>query len=74
MIVNENPRSSPNRRSVGVDRRKNPRGGRRPSDPHTNWRWRRLAWLFAAYAIYLSARALPATVKNYFTRKRTQTS
>ena len=54
---------------VRNDRRKHSRSGRRTSDPHTNWQ--RIAWLFAAYALYLSVRALPATVKNLF--KRTET-
>jgi hypothetical protein len=44
------------------DRRKNSRSGRRAGDPHTNWR--RLAWLFAAYATYLSIRSLSATMKR----------
>jgi hypothetical protein len=44
------------------DRRKRSRSGRRSDDPHTNWR--RLAWLFAAYAAYLSVRSLPATMKK----------
>jgi len=44
------------------DRRKNSRSGRRAKDPHTNWR--RLAWLFGAYAIYLSVRSLPDAVKS----------
>jgi hypothetical protein len=62
------------RRVVGGDRRKNSRGGRRTADPHTDWRWRRLAWLFAAYAVYLSVRSLPATVKDYVSRWRTPTA
>jgi hypothetical protein len=62
---------STERRTDGADRRRNSRGGRRSNDPHTNWRWRRLAWLFAAYAVYVSVRSLPATVKDYFTRRRT---
>ena len=66
--VSEN-RLSSDRRTVGDDRRKNSRGGRRSTDPHTNWR--RLAWLFAAYAAYLSVRSLPATMKEYFTRRQT---
>jgi hypothetical protein len=44
------------------DRRKNSRSGRRAGDPRTNWR--RLAWLFAAYAAYLSIRSLTATMKR----------
>ncbi len=63
--------ASPDRRTVGADRRRNSRGGRRTADPRTNWRWRRLAWLFAAYAVYVSVRSLPATVRNYFKRPTT---
>jgi len=59
------------RRTVGVDRRTHSRGGRRAGDPHANWRWRRLAWLFGAYAVYLSFRSLPATAKKHFTRAKT---
>jgi hypothetical protein len=44
------------------DRRKHSRSGRRTGDPHTNWR--RLAWLFAAYATYLSVRSLPVAMKK----------
>jgi len=44
------------------DRRKLSRSGRRAEDPHTNWR--RLAWLFGAYAIYLSVRSLPEAMKS----------
>lgn len=51
------------------DRRKNSRSGRRASDPHVNWR--RIAWIFAAYAAYLSLRSLPATLKEMFTRRMT---
>ena len=49
------------------DRRKNSRGGRRNGDPHSNWR--RIAWLFAAYAMYLSVRSVPATVRRMLQRK-----
>jgi hypothetical protein len=58
------------RRIPGADRRKHSRSGRRTSDPHTNWR--RIAWLFAAYAIVMSVRSLPTTVRNLF--KRTPTA
>ncbi len=51
-----------------TDRRKHSRSGRRATDPQTNWR--RVAWLFAAYAAYLSIRSLPANVKNLFKRLR----
>jgi hypothetical protein len=54
------------------DRRKHSRSGRRANDPRTNWR--RLAWLFAAYAVYLSLRSLPATVKKLFRRARVGTA
>jgi hypothetical protein len=54
------------RRIPGADRRKHPRNGRRTSDPHVNWR--RIAWLFAAYALYLSVRSLPDTVHKLFKR------
>jgi hypothetical protein len=50
------------------DRRRNSRSGRRATDPHVEWHWRRLAWLFAAYALFVSARSLPASVKNYLRR------
>jgi hypothetical protein len=66
--------SSSDRRTDGSDRRRNSRGGRRTSDPHTDWRWRRLAWLFAAYAVFVSLRSLPDAVKNYFKRRTTPTS
>ena len=52
-----------------TDRRKQSRGGRRTADPHVNWR--RIAWVFAAYAIYLSVRSLPASVWRFFKRERT---
>ena len=57
-----NPKTD--RRVPGADRRKRSRSGRRTSDPHVNWR--RIAWLFAAYALYLSVRSLPETVRNLF--------
>jgi hypothetical protein len=62
--------STTDRRNAGSDRRRNSRSGRRTSDPHLGWHWRRLAWLFAGYAIYLSVRALPTTVKKRFQRQR----
>jgi hypothetical protein len=54
------------RRGASGDRRKNSRSGRRDGDPRVNWR--RIAWLFAAYAVYVSVRSLPATVQQIFTR------
>jgi hypothetical protein len=33
------------------------------------WHWRRLAWLFAAYALFVSLRSLPASVKQYLQRQ-----
>ena len=58
----------PDRRTVanGNDRRKNSLSGRRSTDPR--FKWRRAAWRFAAYALYLSARSLPASVKKFFVR------
>ena len=54
---------TPNRRGgARGDRRKHSRSGRRARDPQFNWR--RLAWLFAGYAIYLSIRSLPATLRQ----------
>jgi hypothetical protein len=59
---------TPDRRGAArTDRRKHSRSGRRTNDPHVNWR--RLAWLFAGYALYISARSLPATVKNKIFRR-----
>jgi hypothetical protein len=54
----------PDRRDMppGGDRRRKSRGGRRAGDPRFNWR--RVAWLFTFYALYLSARSLPTRVKN----------
>jgi hypothetical protein len=59
-----------NRRAdASSDRRRRRRGGRRAADPRTNWR--RLGWLFAAYAMYLSLRSLPTTIVRRL--KRTPT-
>jgi hypothetical protein len=59
---------TPDRRvAAGSDRRKHPRSGRRSTDPHVDWR--RLAWLFGAYAAYLSIRSLPANVRKLFGRR-----
>jgi hypothetical protein len=55
------------RRSEQTDRRKNSRGGRRRSDPHVNWR--RLAWLFAVYATFLSVRSFPSSIRRWFKRE-----
>jgi hypothetical protein len=61
--VPETTTAIPERRAAPRgDRRKNSRSGRRTGDPHTNWR--RLAWLFAAYATYLSIRSLTARMKR----------
>jgi len=51
------------------DRRRNSRSGRRTDDPHTNWR--RIAWLFAAYAIYLTVCSLPDALKSLPTAIKT---
>jgi hypothetical protein len=50
------------------DRRKNPRNGRRSTDPRFNWR--RVAWLFAGYALFVSIRSLPATVRRRFESRK----
>jgi hypothetical protein len=60
--VPEPPQIPERRRVPRSDRRKHSRSGRRASDPHTNWG--RLAWLFLAYATYVSVRSLPATMKR----------
>ena len=65
-IVAETPFGPERRSSTGTDRRRNPRSGRRTSDPRVNWR--RVAWLFAAYAAYLSLRALPETLRRFLRR------
>jgi len=50
-----------------ADRRKNSRNGRRGTDPRSN-NWRRAAWLFGVYAVYLSVRSLPATFRRLWRR------
>jgi hypothetical protein len=68
--VVESQLSTPERRRAARgDRRRNSRSGRRMGDPHVNWR--RVAWLCAAYAVYVSVRSLPATVKRMFQRTGT---
>jgi len=69
-VLQEIVPTTTDRRSAGNDRRRNSRSGRRTNDPHVSWHWRRLAWLFAAYAVYLSVRSLPATVERRFRRQR----
>ena len=54
------------------DRRKHSRSGRRARDPRFNWR--RIAWLFAGYAIYLSIRSLPATLRQKLFSRTTSTA
>jgi hypothetical protein len=64
-VTAENPTPIPNRRgATRTDRRKHSRSGRRAHDPH--FHWQRLAWLFAGYAIILSIRSLPATLRQKF--------
>ena len=63
---------TPDRRAKArSDRRKHSRSGRRARDPQFNWR--RLAWLFAAYAILLSIRSLPATLRQKLYSRTTPT-
>ena len=55
-----------------TDRRRRSRSGRRASDPRANWRlW---AWLFAAYAVIMSIRALPAAAKKKLFGRSKRTS
>jgi hypothetical protein len=61
-------KSMTDRRRAQGDRRKQSRSGRRASDPNVGWHWRRIAWLFAAYAAYISVRSLPQTLRKYFAR------
>jgi len=68
------------RRQARSDRRKHSRSGRRAIDPQFSRRaidpqfnWRRLAWLFAGYAIYLSIRALPHTLRQRLFSRTTPT-
>jgi hypothetical protein len=60
--------TSDRRRSGSSDRRQHPRNGRRKTDPHVDWR--RIAWLFGAYAVYMSVRSLPAHVWKFFKSER----
>lgn len=64
--MSEKPFGPERRAAVRADRRKTSRSGRRSSDPRVNWR--RVAWLFAAYAAYLSVRSLPLTLRRYLHR------
>jgi hypothetical protein len=59
------------RREETIDRRKHSRSGRRSQDPNPRASWRRLGWLFAAYALYLSVRSLPATITRFFKKSPT---
>jgi hypothetical protein len=59
------------REAVRTDRRKHSRSGRRAQDPQ--FHWRRLAWLFAGYAIFLSIRSLPATLRQKLFSRTTPT-
>jgi len=62
-VPGETTTSRPERRAaVRTDRRKYSRSGRRDDDPHVNWR--RLAWLFAGYGLFMSLRSLPSTVRK----------
>jgi hypothetical protein len=63
---------TPERRGAArTDRRKHSRSGRRAKDPR--FHWQRLAWLFAGYAIFLSIRSLPATLRERFFSRSTPT-
>lgn len=59
---------SPDRRDrPRTDRRKMSRNGRRASDPRVNWR--KIAWLFAGYGLFMSIRSLPSTIRKLFKRQ-----
>jgi hypothetical protein len=49
------------------DRRRHSRSGRRAQDPHMNWR--RIYWFFGAYALFLSLRKLPVTLRRLWRRE-----
>jgi hypothetical protein len=49
------------------DRRKHSRSGRRADDPRKDWR--RFAWLFAAYAVYRTARSAPVLLRRLWRRE-----
>jgi hypothetical protein len=49
------------------DRRKSSRSGRRAEDPRTSWR--RVYWLFGAYALYLSVRKIPSALRRFWHRE-----
>jgi hypothetical protein len=66
-VIEANATTEERRRATGADRRRYSRSGRRATDPHFNWR--RVAWLFAAYAVYLSIRSLPSVVRKFFRRE-----
>jgi hypothetical protein len=63
------PPSMPSERRTSArgDRRKHSRSGRRAHDPHNSWR--RVYLLFGAYAVYLSVRKLPATIRRLWRRQ-----
>jgi hypothetical protein len=64
--------NSNRRHTANGDRRRHSRSGRRSGDPRFNWR--RIAWLFAVYAVYLSVRSLPATLKRALQRSPVSSS
>jgi hypothetical protein len=66
--VSESKTAERRRRERGADRRKHSRSGRRTTDPHGHSRWRRLAWMFAGYAAYLSLRSIPAAIRRLIRR------
>jgi hypothetical protein len=57
------------RRAAGLmDRRQQPRNGRRKQDPRK--RWRLLALWFGVYGAYLSLRMLPSVLRRYLQTSR----
>jgi hypothetical protein len=63
------PTSVERRSGERADRRKNSRSGRRTTDPHDK-NWRRVAWLFGAYAAFLSVRSLPRSIRRLWRREK----
>jgi len=65
--------ASDRRLANGGDRRKNSRAGRRAGESNGSRRWRRVAWVFAAYALCVSVRSVPSAIRKAFSRKTTTT-
>jgi hypothetical protein len=71
VLAETSPPARERRAAARTDRRKHSRSGRRVKDPH--FHWRRLAWLFVGYALFVSVRSLPATLRQKFLSRSTPT-